>query len=44
LQAAAREVAGTGNEQATGTLLESNNIEMSDAVDGDIHREGDRKQ
>jgi outer membrane protein TolC len=27
-------------EQATGTLLERNNIEISDAVDGDVHREG----
>ncbi len=25
-------------EQATGTLLERNNIEMSDAVDGEVHR------
>jgi len=31
-------------EQATGTLLERNNIEMSDAVDGDVRGTGDRKQ
>jgi outer membrane protein TolC len=31
-------------EQATGTLLERNNIEMSDAVDGNVHREGDGKR
>lgn len=31
-------------EQATGTLLDRNNIEMSDAIDGDVHHEGDGKR
>jgi outer membrane protein TolC len=31
-------------EQATGTLMERNNIEMSEAVAGDVHREGDGKR